>query len=105
MNLIGYINPIEDLEKDGVEYKPIIHLRIYKRSARSFITILQGLSGGDLVPFAKHCRKIMCCGGVVKNHKEYGKIIQFTGDQRETLKVLLIDNKITVVDRIKIHGY
>ena len=47
----------------------------------------------------------MCCCGTIKNHKKYGEIAQFTGDQREALTRRLVVEKITSKDRVKIHGY
>lgn len=106
MSLGGYINPFNDLIKDDNVNRPILHLRIRKRSSKKAVTILQGLPENfDCLSFVRDGCKTMCCGGVIKNDSKYGKIIQFTGDNRKILMEYIIEKQLTSKDRIKIHGY
>jgi len=58
----------------------------------------------DLKKVVRNFRKVLNCGGEVKNSK--GKrIILLQGDQREHVKDFLLEEGIVREDEIKVHGH
>lgn len=86
----------------------IIHIRIYQRKSRKYITTIEGLPNDlDLKKIIKVMKKSYSCNGVVKKSgKDDGKqIISLTGDQREKVKSYLISQGIVEEKQIKVHGF
>lgn len=87
-----------------------IHLRIEPRLGKKYITIIQSLNTiveetYDYNKLLKIIKKALCCGGSVKDHKEYGKIIMINGDKRQCIKNIIIKEIEIDEEQIEIHGY
>ena len=80
-----------------------IHIRIKQRTARTYITCIEGIDikTHDIKKLLAFMRKKLSCNGFIKNDNE----IHLTGDQRETIKKLLIEQEIAQAQNIKIHGF
>lgn len=87
-----------------------IHLRVQKRNARKCITIIEGLY--EMVESREKVLKKICralkkmnnCSGVVKDDGT-SKVIQMSGDQRETVTKFLIEEGLATEKQIVIHGF
>jgi translation initiation factor 1 len=83
-----------------------IHIRIRQRNGRQSFTIIENLSDTvDLSSLAQKMRQTLHCNAFVKNDDLIGKYIQLFGDQRVTVKKILINNKIADDSNIVVHGY
>tara|TARA_Y200000002_G_C22458959_1_gene569558 strand:+ start:385 stop:606 length:222 start_codon:yes stop_codon:yes gene_type:complete len=73
------------------------------------MTILQNLntiiSQSDEKTVIKHFKNKLCCNGHIKDHKEFGTIIQLQGDKRNDLREILIEDYNINPEHIEIHGY
>ena len=80
-----------------------IHIRIKQRTARTYITCIEGIDTKthDIKKLLAYMRKKLSCNGFIKNDNE----IHLTGDQRETIKKILIEQEIAQAQNIKIHGF
>lgn len=84
----------------------LIHIRIQQRNGRKTLTTVQGVAEEfDLKKIVKQAKKEFSCNGTVVEHPEYGEVIQLQGDQRESIKALLIRTKIATPEYIKLHGF
>ena len=99
-------DPFADATNDDqVVTKGTVHIRLQQRNGRKCITTVSGLDEKlDLSKVTKALKKILCCNGSVVHHKEFGKIVQLQGDQREQLKKFLTEQHIASESMIKIHG-
>lgn len=105
LNLKTY-DPFAEAEENENQLKYEIHLRIQARNGRKCITIVQGLDGlTELKPFVKKCKKSFNCNGSITKDEEFGNILQFSGDQRENIKKILIGKIQLSKENIIIHGY
>lgn len=103
-DLISY-NPIEDELKKELDAK--IHLHVKKRTARKYITTIEGLVNRGIDPnkFITTIRKKLCCNGSVVKNKSGEEVIQLQGDHRDDLtKVLQEKFQVKDYDIIK-HGF
>ena len=83
-----------------------IHLRSQQRNGKKSITIVQGLDEElDEKKILKYFKKTFQCNGCISEDKEYGKIIQLSGDQKDNVKQFLIQQQIYTEDCIVVHGY
>tara|TARA_Y200000002_G_C22261336_1_gene488048 strand:+ start:231 stop:569 length:339 start_codon:yes stop_codon:yes gene_type:complete len=83
-----------------------VHLRMQQRNGKKCITIIQGLESDlDLKKILKYFKKTFQCNGSITDDKEYGEIIQLSGNQKENVRKFLIDEEIISDDQIVIHGY
>lgn len=87
-----------------------IHIRIYQRKAKCFVTTIEGLpSDLDKKNILSTLKKSFNCNGYIKqkdeNDENSEKIISLTGDHRESVKKFLISKKIVEQKNIKIHGF
>jgi len=93
-------------EDDGLRnFK--VHLRIQKRSGRKTITIVEGLPANiNSKKILKILRKSLYCNGSLQKDAEDNQIIQLTGDQRENVAKMFVEEGI-VADKsyIVMHGY
>ena len=78
----------------------IIHIRVFKRNANKYITIIENLSASNIETLLKQFKKNFNCNGSISN-----KVIHLQGDQRIKVKEYLITNKITDKDNISVHGF
>lgn len=83
-----------------------IHIRVQKRTGKKTLTTIQGLPEElDFKKIVKAFKKEFCCNGTIVDDDELGKIIQLTGDQRESVSKFLIEEGISTKGSIKIHGF
>lgn len=84
----------------------VMHLRIQQRNGRKCITLIEGLKkftlNNTIENITKELRQKFNCRGTIR---EDGNVIEFSGDQRNKLKEYLINNKICLESKIKIHGF
>jgi len=90
----------------GSGIQSLVHIRIQQRNGRKTLTTVQGLDNKyDLKKIAKVAKKEFSCNGTVVEHNEYGEVIQLQGDQRESIKALLVRTKLASAEQIKVHGF
>lgn len=83
----------------------MVHIRVQQRTTRKSYTIVEDIPEDiDLKKVVRAFRKILSCGGEVKNQKGK-KIILLQGDQREHVKDFLLEEGIVREDEIKVHGH
>lgn len=73
------------------------------------MTILQNIdsliSQSDDKTLIKYLKNKLCCNGHLKDHKEYGTVIQLQGDKRYDLRDILVEDYKINPEHIEIHGY
>jgi translation initiation factor 1 len=68
-----------------------IHIRLQQRSGKKALTTVEGISADvDTKKLLKALRKTLACNGCVVEHKEYGEVLQFQGDQRYAVCEFLV---------------
>lgn len=84
-----------------------IHIRIFQRTNKKYITIIQNTEqlDSDDKNLLKQFKNKLCCNGHIKEHKEYGNVIQLQGDKREDLRDILVTNYSINPESIEIHGF
>ena len=98
-------DPFADVEDNEKNLQYEIHLRIQARNGRKCITIVQGLDGlTELKSFVRTCKRSFNCNGSITKDEEFGKILQFSGDQREKIKTLLVEKVQLSKENIITHG-
>ena len=103
---LNQFDAFEDVEQQGNQPTHQIHLRLQQRNARKCTTTIEGIDPSlDYKKMIRYFKKKFSCNGSITTSDEYGKIIQLTGDQRENVKIFLIENEITTIDRIVLHGF
>merc|ERR1712170_52882 len=100
-------NKTMDLQEgDDFGQDEVIHIRIQQRNGRKTLTTVQGIDPKfDLKKLVKACKKEFACNGTVVEHKEYGEVMQFQGDQREHIRSFLLKIQLTNEDNLKTHGF
>ncbi len=99
------IDPVADLINSVSDHNNKIHIRIKQRNAKKYITFIEQLPTDiNLSLLLKEMKKTLHCNGSIQK-TENGEYIQLFGDQRETVKKFLLDNKISDNINIIIHGY
>jgi len=88
---------------------PNVHIWIRQRG-RKHVTTLSNLSEERVPPgleeMCKTLKKKFACIGKVKPDKESGgKIVEFSGDQRENIRKFLVEKKIVELKDLNIHGF
>lgn len=85
------------------------HIRVQQRNGRKCITTLDGLEEDlDLKRMCRAMRNAFSCNGNVSKKDEGGEVIQLQGDQRENMKLWLLEQEIiqkNEADRIVVHGF
>ena len=86
-----------------------IHLRLQKRGNKKFLTIVEGLDNDlDEVRICRHMRRAFNCNGAVLKSESGEPILQFQGDQRQSIKEWLIAQEILTEkeakERLVTHG-
>merc|ERR1712187_17567 len=78
----------------------------HQRNGRKTLTTVQGIEPKfDLKKLVKACKKEFACNGTVVEHKEYGEVMQFQGDQREHIRSFLLKIQLCEEDNLKTHGF
>lgn len=78
----------------------MIHVYIQQRSGRKSITIIQGVDLDlDLERMCRSMRRCFHCNGTVVED-----VIQLQGDQRDNVRVWLIEQEIATNENILLHG-
>lgn len=82
-----------------------VHIRFQQRSGRKGVTTVQGLNQRlDFDKLNKEFKKRWGCAGTIIQDKEAGIVIQLQGDQRDHLKEFLVEEKLTKVEHLRLHG-
>ncbi len=85
------------------------HVRVQQRNGRKCITTLDGLEDDlDLKRICRAMRNAFSCNGNVTKKEDDTEVIQLQGDQRENIKLWLLEQEIILKnesDRIVIHGF
>ena len=84
-----------------------IHIRIFQRTNKKYITIIQNTEqlDSDEKNLLKKFKSKLCCNGHIKEHKEYGNVIQLQGDKREDLRDILVKDYKINPETIELHGF
>ena len=91
--------------KTETNNQDIIHVRLQQRNGRKTLTTIQGLSKDlEFKKLLKAFKKEFACNGCIIDHKEFGEVIQLQGDQRENIKIFLINANLGDEEHIKLHG-
>jgi translation initiation factor 1 len=89
--------------------KSKVHIRVQQRNGKKCITSVQGLDEDlDQKRICKHMRKVFNCNGNVIDDKDRGEIIQLQGDQRDNVRIFLLEQTVLEAhekDRIVVHGF
>lgn len=94
------------VSESGQGTEGYVHIRVQQRNGRKAVTTIQGLPNDlDLKKILKALKKEFCCNGCIVEHKDLGKIIQLTGDQRQTASNFLVKEEIITESNLKIHGF
>ena len=108
MNILNFTNGLDVFENES-EQKIIgskIHIRIQQRNGKKSITSITGLPVDlDLKKILKYFKKTLNCNGTISDDEEFGKIIQLQGDHRASVKNFLLDEKVSSLNDIIIHGF
>ena len=85
--------------------KDLIHIRVQQRNGRKCITTVQGIDPKfDLKAIVKVIKKQTSCNGTIVDD-EGGQVMQFQGDQRDSVMNFLVENEIAEKSKIKKHGH
>lgn len=96
------LNFSKNEEFQRIEFEPLIHIYL-QQAGRRKITIIQGLSLEKSQEYLKILRKRLCCTGSIIQHKDFGIVMQLTGDQRDNIANFLLEHKYQK-SNFKIHG-
>lgn len=106
MDLITNDNSMDFFDNDS-KFKEI-HIRVYQRKSRKYITTIEGMDSDlNFKKIIKCMKKTFSCNGTIKMDpkNERLKIIQLAGDQRDDVKDFLLRNELASIEQIKIHGF
>ena len=82
-----------------------VHLRKQIRKGRKYITIVEGLAYDlDFDRILNFLKKLLATNGVKKKTEEYGIILQFNGDVRQSIKNFLVKYNICEAKLVILHG-
>lgn len=80
----------------------LVHIRLQARTARKFVTTVQGLEDDlDLQRLLRTWKKCFHCNGAILT----GGVIQLNGDQRKNVRDFLVDETICREDCVRLHGF
>jgi translation initiation factor 1 len=95
-----------ETEKEDVNEKNYVHIRIQQRNGRKSVTTIQGLpSNMDYDRILKSMKKNFCCNGHIVKDDILNSVIQLQGDQRKNIVEFMIEEKLVTKDLLKIHGF
>jgi translation initiation factor 1 len=78
---------------------------VQKRNGRKRITTITGMADDlDLKKIVSYFKKTYSCNGSILKDEKYGKVITFSGDQKENFNNFLIKEQINKPDDIIIKG-
>ena len=96
------ISELDNFNKELFQQK--IHITVRQRTARSYITSIEGLDAQlDLKKLLKYFKKLLNCSGNI-DVSTASSIIKLAGDHRQKVKEILIQRGIAIDDDIIIHG-
>jgi len=104
-------DPFADASQSGGgegEFKQgTVHIRIQQRNGKKCITTVTGLNPKlDLKKILKAIKKEHCCNGtVLKDEENSQEVLQFQGDQRDSVKTFLLKEEIADKESVKVHGF
>ena len=109
MSILNFTNGLdffEDEAEKNLSNNSKIHIRIQQRNGKKSITSITGLpSDLDLKKMLKYFKKTLNCNGCISDDEEFGKILQLQGDHRASVKNFIVDQEITSLSDIVIHGF
>lgn len=82
-----------------------VHIRIYKRNGKKYITTVEGLETLEealIKKFISKCSKKYSCGG---SYDKKDKVVKFSGDFRNNISEFLLENEIVEKQNLHIHGF
>uniref|UniRef100_A0A6C0JS28 SUI1 domain-containing protein n=1 Tax=viral metagenome TaxID=1070528 RepID=A0A6C0JS28_9ZZZZ len=81
-----------------------VHIRIYKRNGKKYVTTVEGLDLEEVIikKFISKCSKKYSCGG---SYDKKDKIVKFSGDFRNNISEFLLENEIVEKQNLHIHGF
>jgi translation initiation factor 1 len=84
----------------------MIHIRIFQRNGRKRITTVDGIPNVyDLPKIVKKMRKVLHCSvSLTEDKNSKKKIIRASGDQRENIRIWLVNASNINCNNIVIHG-
>lgn len=83
-----------------------LDIRVQQRSGRKTLTTVQGLPRSlDPKRVLKAFKKNFACNGTIVDDPDLGEVIQLSGDQRQKIATVLVDEGICGKDEIKVHGF
>ncbi len=95
------IDDLNSLDRDFETKK--VHIRIQQRNGKKCWTIVEDLPENiDIKDFIKNIKNTCNSGGSIVDKEK--RILQFNGDHRMTIKNILVDKKICLLENIVIHG-
>jgi len=95
----------DDISEKGPAHTDFIHIRMQPRTARKFITTIEGLNAQiDFNKLLRAFRKLFNCNGTVVTDPELGQVIQLQGDHRNEVAQFLVQEQLAARDKIKLHG-
>lgn len=78
-----------------------VYISYSKRNGKKCITLIEGLEDDlDIKKITKSLKKLFNCNGSIKKDKEDENVIQLSGDQRDNVKIFLIEQEINKEDDI-----
>jgi translation initiation factor 1 len=78
-----FYDAASDLIDQAGSSDPIVHLRIQKRNARSFVTLIEGIDVDIVAKLLKALKKQLCCNGAIIKSQDHGSVVQLQGDHRD----------------------
>ncbi len=94
----------QDLELEQEVAFQQVHIRCTRVRGRKYVTSISGLdSRTDFKGILKLLKKSLNCNGNLEFSESHGNIIQISGDQREFLTKILINQDLCSNDQIVMH--
>ncbi len=83
----------------------LVHIRIQQRNGRTTLTTIQGIPAKyDLKKINRHVKREFSCNGTVKEHPEFGEVLQLQGDQCENICQWLTRKRLVESKQLRVHG-
>jgi translation initiation factor 1 len=109
----SYSDHFSSCSDDGASSIPVLSLilisldiRVQQRSGRKTLTTIQGLPASmDPKRALKAFKKGFACNGTIVEDPELGEVIQLSGDQRQKVASVLVEEGICTKEEIRLHGF
>ena len=97
---------IDELENE-FSHDAKIHIRIKKRNAKKCITTIEGFTNFEenFRSFKSHLSSNLNCSCSIMYDDKNEMYFQLSGDKRDDIKQLLLQNNICGENSIVVHGY